>query len=202
MNSKKIDLYELHKDEYITPKTPELVETRASKYLTITGRGEPGGEEFTRRLGALYNAVFTTKMAQKFSGNDYKVCKLEGLWWGDKAGRSFLLEPRNKWNWKLLIRTPDFITGEHLSESVSNLRKKGKSVEVNDVKLETIHERLCVQVLHVGSYADEGKTIAMMKAFTQEKGLSFHGLHHEIYLSDPRRVAAERLKTILRNPVH
>ena len=85
MPTAKIDLYKIHKAEYITPKSPQLVETTPAKYLTITGQGEPGGDVFSTKLGALYNVAFTLKMAKKFASQDYAVCKLEGLWWGTKT---------------------------------------------------------------------------------------------------------------------
>lgn len=201
MAATKLDLYVLHKDEYVAPKSPLLVKIKPAKYLAITGKGEPGGEVFTAKLGALYNMAFTIKMAQKFSGQDYKVCKLEGLWWGNKNKPDFTDEPKSAWNWTLLIRTPDFITEKHLKEAVAKLREKGKGAEVSEVKLEKLNEGLCVQMLHLGPYDEERKTIALMLAFAEQEGLSCHGLHHEIYLSDPRRVAPQKLKTILRMPL-
>jgi len=201
MAAEKLDLYLLHKDEYLTPKTPMLVKIKPAKYLAISGKGEPGGDVFAAKLSALYNVTFTIKMAQKFSGNNYKVCKLEGLWWGDKNKPDFTDEPKNTWNWKPLIRTPDFINAKHLKTVVADLREKGKSAEVSEVQLEKLNEGLCVQMLHVGSYDEERKTIASMLAFAEKAGLAFHGLPHEIYLSDPRRVAPQKLKTILRMPV-
>lgn len=201
MTSTTTDLYKLHKDEYVAPKTPVLVETKPGTYLTITGQGEPGGEVFTTKLGALYGVAYTLKMAQKSAGNDYKVAKLEGLWWGSGGKLDFSGEPPSQWNWKLLIRTPAFITQRDLREATATLLKKKKGSEVRQVTLESIDEGLCVQMLHVGSYADEGRTIAAMRDLAHEKGLSFHGVHHEIYLSDPRRVPEERLRTILRIPV-
>jgi hypothetical protein len=198
MARQKLDLYKLHADQYTAPKTPQLVKTKPGKYLTVQGKGAPGGEEFTKQVGALYGVAFTIKFAQKSSGKDYAVSKLEGLWWGTKTQGNFALEPPEKWNWKLLIRTPDFVTGKQLKDAIATLKKKGKGPEVAGVKLETIDEGLCVQMLHVGPYAEEGKTVGMMEEFADEKGLKFHGLHHEIYLSDPRRVPAQRLKTILR----
>ncbi len=128
--------------------------------------------------------------------------KLEGLWWGSQPGTDFSSEPQGSWNWKLIIRVPDFIGQGDVKKAVSDLVKKGKSSEVAEVRLETMRQGLCVQMLHVGPYDRERDTMAKMKQFTEEKGLSFHGLHHEIYLSDPRRVAPEKLRTILRMPVH
>ena len=197
----KLDLYKEHKAEYVTPKKPGLVKVRPAKRLTITGKGKPGGELFQKHIGALYGVAFTIKMTRKFAGQDYKVCHLEGLWWGDKEGLDFSAVPIDQWNWKLIIRVPDFIQKKDLDAAVKALKEKGKGPEVADVVLEKINEGLCVQVLHVGPYEKEGETIAQMLSLAQEKGLVCHGPHHEIYLSDPRRVPPERLRTILRLPV-
>lgn len=200
-NAEKIDLYKLHKDEYVAPKKPVLVEIKPANYLTISGQGDPGGELFQARIGALYGMAYTIKMTSKFAGKDYVVCKLEGQWWSDESPGDFSKVPKDKWQWKLLIRTPDFVGDEELRKTADALTKKGKTPDVKLVNLETIDEGRCVQMLHVGPYDKEGETIRAMKAFAEEQGLVLHGLHHEIYLSDPRRVAPDRLRTILRHPV-
>lgn len=197
----KIDLYKLHKSDYAAKKDPALVNIKAAKYLTVEGQGEPGGETFQAMIGALYQAAYTIKMTKKFAGGqDYKVCALEGLWWGD-GDKCFAEMPKSEWRWKLLIRTPDFITAADLKAAVKNLKQKGKGDLPTKVKLETIREGRTVQALHVGPYDTEGETVCRMAAYAEAEGLKFHGLHHEIYLSDPRRVPPERLKTILRQPV-
>jgi hypothetical protein len=201
MAAEKLDLYKLHKDEYVAPKKPVLVETKPACYLTIEGQGEPGGALFQERVGALYGTAYTIKMTSKFAGRDYVVCKLEGQWWSDEFGADFAKVPMDKWQWKILIRTPDFVGDKELREAADELTKKGKTPDVKLVKLETMDEGLCVQMLHVGPYNKEGETVRVMSAFAEEQGLALHGLHHEIYLSDPRRVAPERLRTILRHPV-
>jgi hypothetical protein len=106
-----------------------------------------------------------------------------------------------EWSWQLLIRIPEFITRKHLAEAVAKLLERGKDDTVSRVTLETLDEGKCVQVLHAGPYTAEKPTIAKMRTFATQKGLSFRGRHHEIYLSDPRRVEAEKLRTILRQPV-
>ena len=199
--SRKLDLYKKHKAEYITPKTPKLVEVEPAAYLAIAGRGEPGTDAFAAKVGCLYAMAFTIKMASNAAGRDYVVCKLEGLWWGTGEENDLSLLPQDQWNWKLLIRAPEFITSRDLEDAVETLKKKGKASDVAEVQLETIREGRCVQMLHVGPYSQESETIAAMTAFARENGLSLHGLHHEIYLSDPRRVPEERLRTILRHPV-
>jgi hypothetical protein len=194
----KLDLYKLHKAEYVTPKKPALVRTKPAQYLAIGGDGAPGGTRFSACIGALYGAAFTIKMTRKFAGKqDYTVCKLEGQWFfgGDPAA-----VPKDQWKWKLLIRTPEFIARKDLAAAVETLLKRGKSPEMEEVALETIDEGVCIQMLHVGPYEREHETVALMRSFAEANGLQFSGPHHEIYLSDPRRVPPERLKTIIRLP--
>ena len=198
---KKLDLYQVHKTEYVTPRECVLVKVGPAKYLAIEGQGAPGSEEFQAKIDALYNVTFTIKMAEKFAGEDYTVCKLEGLWWTENQHKEFMELPKEQWCWKLMIRTPEFIGAKELQAAISKLREKGKPTEVSSVKLENLKEGSCVQALHFGPYDAETATIAKMKDLARAEGLSFHGLHHEIYLSDPRRVAPVKLRTILRHPV-
>ena len=194
----KIDLYKLHKNEYFAPKKPVLVHINPAQYLAIGGQGAPGGERFSCCIGALYSVAFTIKMTHKFSGKqDYSVCKLEGLWFFNGNPASI---PKRQWRWKLMIRTPDFITEVDRKQALATLLKKGKPREVEEVKLETLDEGRCVQMLHVGPYEAEHSSIALMRQLAERQGLVLAGPHHEIYLSDPRRVPPERLKTILRQP--
>ena len=178
-----------------------MTRTTPGKHLTITGRGEPGAEVFQAKLGALCAVAFTIKMAKKQEGQDYKVCGLEALWWGGSGETAVLPENKVDWNWKLIIRTPGFVTKRDLTLAVAALLEKGKGPLVREVMLETIREGLCVQMLHVGPYRLESETIAKMMEFVEEQGLRVNGVHHEIYISDPRRVPEERLRTILRYPV-
>lgn len=195
----KLDLYAKYKNEYVAGKLPALVRVGPAKYLGITGRGAPGSEDFTRAIGALYNVAFTIKMARKFAGGDYTVTKLEGLWWLDGGAEE--PTPTTIWNWQLLLRVPPFIKGRELWDTIDELLAKGKSEDVRRVTLVDIDEGQCVQILHVGPYTEEKESIAKMRAFAEQAGRSFSGKHHEIYLSDPRRVKPEKLRTILRQPV-
>ena len=200
--TEKIDLFKLNKDQYVSPKKPQLVEIKPAKYLAITGRGAPGGEEFSAKIGALYGAAYTIKMTLKFAGmQDYTVCKLECQYWLDGDSYDFSNTPQEQWNWKFLIRTPDFVENEDLDRAAKKLLAKGKAPEVKQVKLESISEGLCVQALHIGPYDKEAETLTQMMDYAGEQGMEFHGMHHEIYISDPCRVAPEKLKTILRMPV-
>jgi len=198
----KIDLWKLHEDEYAMPKSPALVTVHDGTYLAISGRGAPGGPEFADRIGALYAMAYTVKMTRKFAGlQDYVVCKLESQLWLDGTDQDFARVPRDQWNWRLMIRTPEIVTQDELRRAATTLTEKGKAPSANQVKLEALTEGLCVQMLHIGPYDRECDTIAHMRTLAAEQGLEFHGRHHEIYLSDPRRVAPEKLKTILRIPV-
>lgn len=191
----KLDLFKQHRDEYATPKKPSLVEISPAQYLAIDGRGQPGGDEFQTAIGALYGMAFTIKMTRKVEGlGDYAVCKLEALWWDTDR-------PRDEWAWKMMIRTPDFVGKADMKSALAKLVEKKKGDGADRVELEKIKEGRCVQMLHVGPYEKEHETIAAMMAFAEENGLEAAGRHHEIYLSDPRRVPPERLKTILRYPV-
>jgi hypothetical protein len=197
----KLDLYAKHKEEYAVPKTPALLTVKPAQYMAIAGRGEPAGEAFQGAVGALYNMAFTVKMARKAGGRDYTVSKLEGLWWGKASSGRFLDEAKSNWSWQLLIRVPDWIQTKELTQAAEGLIKKGKPRDVMNVELVTLNEGQCVQVLHCGPYDQEYRTVEEMLTFAKLQGLAFHGRHHEIYLSDPRRVPAQRLRTILRQPV-
>jgi len=198
-NTSKVDLYKLNKSEYITSRKPVLLEIQPARYLCISGSGRAGGEEFQKKIGALYGAAFTLKFESKFAGRDYAVCKLEGIYWTD-PGRCFADTPIDEWHWDLIIRVPDFVTAAQLKAARKKVIEKG-APEAAAVTFKTIRQGRCVQMLHVGPYNREPETIEKMRAFAAAEGYEFGDTHHEIYLSDPRRVAAEKLRTILRIPV-
>jgi hypothetical protein len=199
--AQQIDLFKVHKTEYVATEKPVLVKTRPARYLTISGRGAPASPEFQNKVGALYGVAFTMKMTQKFAGKDYKVCCLEGLYWGSGKEESVGWIDPKEWNWILMIRVPDFIKEKDLLQAIVKLRAKGKAGALEKVKLKSLDEGSCVQMLHVGPYNQENRTIDQMLAFIKQEGLTCRGRHHEIYLSDPRRVPPDRLRTILRFPV-
>ncbi len=166
-----------------------MLQASPAQYLAI-GRGEPGDPQFQKKIGALYNVAFTIKMAKEFAGQAYAVSKLEGLW--PKDSRTI---------WTLIIRIPEFIGVKELKEAAQKLLDKGKDPEVAEVEIRKLKEGRPVQMLHVGPYDQCGATIEIMREFATGQGLGFRGAHHEIYLSDPRRVAPAKLRTILRHPV-
>ena len=196
----KVDLYRKHHAEYVMPKDPVFVTIGPAKYLAYSGTGEPAGKTFQEGVAAIYAVAFTLKMAEKSAGHDYKVCHLEAQWWTDE-GTKFTTEKPENWHWRLLIRVPEFVSEKDLWLAIENVVAKGKAVAAKQVQLEKIDEGRCVQVLHVGPYAAEGATVERMHKTAKDSGLHFRGPHHEIYLSDPRRVPENRLRTILRYPV-
>ncbi|MGD2201109.1 MAG: GyrI-like domain-containing protein [Candidatus Bathyarchaeota archaeon] len=198
----KLNLRKELKEFYTARKRPELVDVPPGKFLVIVGRGEPGGESYTSALQALYSLSYTLKFRCKDEGRDFTVMALEGLWWWDDP-TIFDLEnapPRGEWNWKSMIRQPDFVNQGMLEEVVPEVREK-KGGEVDRVVLETFHEGLSAHIMHRGPYSEEGPTIRRLHSFIEENGYKMRGRHHEIYLSDPRRSRPENLKTIIRQPV-
>jgi len=198
----KIDLHKLHKTEYVTPTTPTLITVGKATYLAVSGRGAPGGEDFQTKVAALYAIAYTVKMTRKFAGErDYVVGKLEGQYWSDREGTHFGEVDPGELRWRLMIRVPDFIGKRDLRDAAAKLKERNKGQHVDEVELVSIDEGTCIQMLHVGPYDQEGETIAQMVESAAGEGLHVSGRHHEIYLSDPRRVAPEKLRTILRLPV-
>jgi hypothetical protein len=202
MAAAKLDLLKRYRAEYVTPRAPVLLTIGPAKYLVFEGRGAPASAAFQTAIGALYAVAFTIKMTRKFAGKtDYKVAWLEGLWWGPDTRSPLSVRSPKDWRWKVLIRTPPFVTPRDLARAQRALLARGKVREVAKVKLETIREGRCVQMLHVGPYDKEPATLEAMRAVAGSQGYAFRGVHHEIYLSDPRRTAPSRLRTILRHPV-
>jgi len=195
----RLDLFKGN-PEYAAKPEPALVKIGEAVYLAIDGEGSPDGPAFGEAIGALYGMAFTIKMTRKFAGlEDYAVCKLEGLWPEMKSDPH--TGGKEHWKWQVMIRTPEFITADDLTRAAEVLIKRGKGAGVKRVRLLRLNEGLCVQALHIGPYDDESRTLAAMNEFASKQGLHFSGVHHEIYLSDPRRVAPAKLKTILREPV-
>jgi hypothetical protein len=197
----KLDLHRLHRDEYAPAREPIIVDVGEGRYLAVDGRGEPGGPEFQDKLGALYGMAFTIKMTRKHAGlGDYVIAGLEGQYWPD-PGVSALDAPLDIMNWRLMVRTPEAVTEDDLDAARSTLKQRDRGAWVDNVMLVSMAEGPSVQMLHVGPYEAEPATIGTMVEFARAQGFEVHGHHHEIYLSDPRRVPPERLRTILRLPV-
>jgi len=198
----KLDLTKEYKTYYTAKTTPEIVEIDEGKFLTIEGKGAPGGEEFQAKVEALYSLAYGIKMLMKKQEKDFTVAKLEGLWWVD-SDKAYTEVPREEWRWKLLIRQPEFVTSEIVEKARQEVIKKKEIELVNEVKFEKMEEGKCVQILHIGPYSTESESIAKMEKLMEKENLVKNGFHHEIYLimAYPRKVPDEKLKTILRQPV-
>lgn len=209
MKSDKLDYKKEYKDLYQPGMQPALTEVPPMTFLMADGRGAPGGEAYQAAMQALYSITFTIKMS-KMSGNqpagyfEYVVPPLEGLWWS-KDGTLDWAGPKESWYWTSMLRQPEFVTQAVFDWAVTECRRKKPELSVETVRLERFREGLCVQAMHLGPYDQETKTIGKIEAYMEENALeNLTGnvyKHHEIYLSDPRRTAAEKLKTVLRLPV-
>lgn len=198
----KVDLFKLHKADYISSKNPQICNVANAHYLAIDGIGGPGEDNFNDAVAALYAVAYTVKMTRKKNNlGDYVICKLEARYWSINE-QCLSEQDKSKWHWQLMIRTPSQVKTSDIEQAAKALAAKGKTVSVNNVKFIEHKFSQCIQMLHVGSYEEEHRTIEQMATFASEHQLSATGEHCEIYISDPRRIPEERLKTILRMPVN
>ncbi|WP_409342687.1 GyrI-like domain-containing protein [Paenibacillus sp. MBLB4367] len=198
----KIDLAKTDKTYYgASASEPQLKAFGLIPYLAAAGKGAPKGEAFTNATEALYTLAYAVKAICKKEAADFTVAKLEGLWWV-QSDKHALEVPREEWHWKLLIRLPAFVTASAVEQArVDAVKKKKDLATLHAVQFETLEEGSCVQMMHIGPYETEPETFGSMHAFMQTNGLVQNGLHHEIYLSDPRKVEPQAMRTILRLPV-
>jgi hypothetical protein len=200
----KLDLKKELKEFYrASAKQANIIDVPEGKFVTIVGRGAPGGPAYYAALNALYSITYAIKFRCKAEGKDFTVMTLEGLWWWDDPSITDLDDapPREEWNWKSMIRIPDFVT-ENIVEDAKKIVKEKKGIkEADKIKFEAFYEGVSAQIMHIGPYSEEGPTAKRLHNFIGESGYRMRGLHHEIYVSDPRRVSPERLKTILRQPI-
>lgn len=201
MAPEKVDLYKIYGDEYIAPKSPQFIRNLSARYLTISGRGELGEEVFLARIELLYAVALTIKKQMKESGTDYDLFVSEALLWGTTQGADFLSEPLSDWNWKILLRVPHVVMEEDRMTTIMQLMDQGHDPAISEVKLETLKEGLCVQYLHKGPITDIAESTQEMLVFAAERKTKPHGFYHQIYLTDPRKTAPEKMQTILRIPV-
>jgi hypothetical protein len=204
----KLDLTKKFKSYYTAKPQPEIIELPSVPYLTITGKGDPSSRAFADKLETLYPVAYAIKFMAKVTAHDFTVPKLEGLWWFDdeRFGTLTMEEaplriPRDEWYWRLLIRMPDFVTEAMVEEAKATVSKKKNIPSVAETSLYTLAEGKVLQMLHVGPFDREPETLLQMQKFIEKHNLKKNGLHHEIYLSDFRKTAPEKLKTILREPV-
>ena len=194
---KEIGAYRARQGRFDVVDVPDL------QYLMIDGHGDPNAGAFTDAAEALYPLAYRLKFASKRTlDRDYVVMPLEGLWWADDMDSFTASRDKSRWDWTLMIMVPDWIGEEMVATAVAQTAAKAGPRRLHEVRLGSLSEGRCVQTLHVGSYDDEAETLARMHhEFIPGNGLRMVGKHHEIYLSDSRKVAPDRLRTILRQPV-
>ena len=204
------DFKKEYKEFYMPKDTPAIVTIPKMNYIAVRGHGDPNEEdgEYKKAIGLLYGIAFTIKMSKKSDHRiegyfDYVVPPLEGFWWQDGVS-GIDYAHKEEFNWISVIRLPDFVTKEDFDWAVTEANRK-KKVDFSKVEFFTYDEGLCVQCMHIGSYDDEPATVETMHKYMKEQGyeldITDKRLHHEIYLSDARKVVPEKLKTVIRHPV-
>lgn len=200
----KIDFRKQFKHLYApSAKAFVIVDVPATRYLMVDGRGDPNTcEAYAQAIEALYAVSYTLKFASKTElGRDYVVPPLEALWWADDMS-AFANRAKDLWSWTAMIMVPDWIEPAQITGAVDAVQAKKNLPALALLRHDILHEGPSVQILHVGSYDEEGPTLSRMHhQYLPQNDLIFNGKHHEIYLSDPRKTAASKLKTILRQPV-
>jgi hypothetical protein len=195
---KSLDAYQAKRGQFRLVDVPDL------QYLMIDGHGDPNTSPvFAAAVEALYPVAYTLKFAAKRElGRDHVVMPLEGLWWAEDMDSFTVARDKSRWDWTLMIMQPDWIDREMFAAAVEQVRGKSSPARLGDVRLEPLSEGRCVQTLHVGTFDDEAEVLARMHdEFIPGNGLRRAGRHHEIYLSDLRKVAPGKQRTILRQPV-
>ncbi|MCD7100531.1 GyrI-like domain-containing protein [Pseudoclavibacter sp. 13-3] len=195
---KTLDSYQAKRGQFRVIQIPVM------RYLMIDGHGDPNtSRAYAQALRALYPVAYKLKFASKRElSRDYVVPPLEGLWWAEDMDAFTTARDKSQWDWTLMLMVPDWIDEAMFAAAVETVKAKGPVDRLEEVRIETLAEGLCVQTLHVGSFDDEAAVLEELHhEFVPSQGLSLSGKHHEIYLSDFRKVAPDRLRTILRQPV-
>ena len=204
------DFKKEYKEFYMPKGKPEIVTVPKANYIAVRGKGDPNDEggAYQQAVGILYAVAYTLKMSYKTDYRiegffDYVVPPLEGFWWQDGVG-GIDYSDKSTFNWISVIRLPDFVTQKDFDWATGEAEKK-KHLDCSKAEFLTIDEGLCVQIMYIGPFDDEPATVSMMNAYLLENGYEndFSGsrLHHEIYLSDARKVAPEKWKTVIRHPI-
>ncbi len=204
------DFKKEYREFYLPKNKPEIVNVPTANYIAVRGQGNPNeeGGAYQKAIGVLYAVAYTLKMSYKTDYKikgfvEYVVPPLEGFWWQENvAGVDY--SDKDSFQWISVIRLPDFVTEQDFAWAVETASKK-KKTDCSAAEFFTIEEGLCVQIMHLGAFDDEPATVALMDAYLQENGyendFSDVRMHHEIYLSDARRVAPEKWKTVIRHPI-
>ena len=204
------DFKKEYKEFYMPAARPSIVTVPPMNYIAVRGEGDPNAEDgaYKQAIGLLYGIAFTIKMSKKGDHRiegffDYVVPPLEGFWWQDGV-KWIDYARKDRFQWISVIRLPDFVTKKDFDWAVAEATRK-KKTDFSRAEFLTCDEGLCVQCLHIGSYDDEPATVEQMHRYMEELGYALditeQRLHHEIYLSDARKVAPEKLKTVIRHPI-
>lgn len=199
-----------YRDFYMPPNKPGIITVPSMNYIAVRGQGDPNAEEgeYKQSIGLLYGIAFTIKMSKKGDRRiegyfDYVVPPLEGFWWQDGV-KGIDYARKENFNWISVIRLPDFVTKADFEWAIREATKK-KKTDFSKVEFLTYDEGSCVQCMHVGSYDDEPVTVALMHEYMESRGyvldIMDKRMHHEIYLSDARKVAPEKRRTVIRHPI-
>lgn len=198
--NEKVDLKKQFRDLYNPPKTPVIVDVPGFNFIAIEGKGDPNtSREYQDALETLYGLSYTIKFDLKKQGKDYTVMPLEGLWWTEQ--KILDLKDKSSFCWISMIMQPDFVTKNHFESAKESLRKKKNPASLDKAYWFPYKEDKSAQIMHIGPFDDEPPTIEKLHSFIDEKGLKISGKHHEIYLSDFRKTAPDKLKTVIRYPV-
>ena len=204
------DFKKEYKEFYMPKNVPSIVTVPKMNYIAVRGRGDPNEEngEYKKAIGLLYGIAFTIKMSKKSDHRiegyfDYVVPPLEGFWWQEGVD-GIDYSHKESFNWISVIRLPDFVTKDDFDWAAAEAASKKKE-DFSKVEFFSYNEGLCVQCMHMGSYDDEPATVKEMHRFAEIRGyapdINDSRLHHEIYLSDARKVSPEKLKTVIRHPI-
>ncbi len=199
----KLDLKKVQKDIY-RPSAQKVnwLDLGPMQYLMIDGIGEPGSPIYQQAVQALFVISYTLKFQiKKTRGPEYAVMPLEGLWWADDMAHFTTDVDQSKWKWTMMIRQPDFVTEADVEGALKAAATKKTPSNVEGLRFETFTEGEVCQILHIGHFSEEGPTIEHLHSEITAAGKSLRGKHHEVYLSDIRRAAPEKWRTILRQPV-
>ena len=200
----KLDLIKQFKSLYApSPKAPVIVDVPAFNFLMIDGHGDPNtSPDYSAVISALFTCAYMLKFTVKKSlGIDYHVMPMEGLWWAGDMNVFTNTPDKSSWDWTMMMVQPECVTPELFAAAGAQVAKKVGAELLSRLRFESYHEGPSVQLMHIGPFAAEGPNIARMHAFAKEQGYVQSGKHHEIYLSDFRRTAPEKLKTVLRQPI-
>lgn len=204
------DFKKEYKEFYMPKKRPEIIDVPPMNYIAVRGKGDPNEENgaYKQAIGVLYAVAYTLKMSYKTDRRiegffDYVVPPLEGFWWQDGV-KGIDYDKKDRFNWISVIRLPDFIKKDDFEWAVKTAAEK-KKIDCSSAEFITVNEGLCAQIMHIGAFDSESESVELMDKYLDENGyendISDKRLHHEIYLSDARKVAPEKWKTVIRHPI-